>query len=90
MKPNFTEETKRAMYAASSGYCQCSKECVEPISEFHHVFPNTKVNNKKYPLFLQSPFNCCPIFRDHHVSNRPTISENLVIVYEEYLRGISE
>ena len=85
----FSNEVRESMLGAFNGYCQCSESCVMKATEFHHILPNTKMNQKLYPLFLQSPFNCCPINRDCHSSKpKVKIRENLVIVYEEYLNKL--
>jgi len=85
MKPNFTNEVKTLMLNASNGYCQCNPACLKKVSDFHHKLSNTKVNQKKFPLFLQSPFNCCPISRNCHINRAPKIRESLAMSYEKWL-----
>jgi len=87
----FSKDTRMGMFHATNGYCQCSITCAEKITQYHHMLPNTKVFNKLYPLFLHSPFNCCPINHDCH-ANKPKrkISESLAAVYERYLERISK
>lgn len=82
----FSALTKKLAFQASSGYCQCSPECNKTVTEFHHKFSNTKVNQQLYPLFLQSIFNCCPINSDCHMTKPlPRIQEYQVSVYEKWL-----
>lgn len=82
----FSKEIRESMFKSSNGYCQCSRLCAKRVTEFHHKFPNTEVNNNLYPLFMQSPFNCLPINTDCHMTKpKIKIEENLVIAYEEYL-----
>ena len=88
MKDTFSLKTRKAMFDASHGFCQCSTECMEKATDFHHRFPNTKVNRKKYPLFIQSPMNCQCLGRHCHQYARH-ISEDLVQVYEEYLNSLT-
>jgi len=84
---SFSEETRRSMLLASNGFCQCNPECVETVDEFDHIVPNTKPNNKLFPLFLHSPFNCCPINRGcHQNKGKKSITLSEAKVYEEYLR----
>lgn len=84
----FSDDIREMMYKASNGYCQCSKECVKPITEYHHMLANTQVNQKLFPLFLHSPFNCLPINNDCHMTKpKIKIKEGLAVVYEEYLKG---
>ena len=87
MKKTFNDKTRLAVLSSSHGFCQCSRDCTEKAVEFHHRFSNTKVNQKKYPLFLQSPMNCLPISRDCHINARH-LPESLVQVYEEYLMNL--
>ncbi len=87
----FSAQTRESMHEAYNGFCHCSFVCSKEVTEFHHMLANTKVNNKLYPLFLQSPFNCLPINNDCHLSKpKIKIGENLAKVYEEYLRELKE
>ena len=84
----FSKEVREAMYRSSGGRCQMPL-CTKQVTEFHHLLSNTKVNQKLYPMFLQSPFNCLPICNDCHMTKpKQRISENLVIVFEQYLNVI--
>lgn len=86
----FRENLRREMVDASSGYCQCCYECVEKVTEFHHVIPNTQVNQTLYPLFLQSPFNMLPINNNCHMT-KPLPQKpprRIIEMYEKYLKGL--
>lgn len=85
----FSPRTREMMLRVSNGKCQCSFECVKQVTEFHHKLPNTKVNQKLFPLFLQSPFNCLPINNDCHMSKpKIKVSESEATVFEEFLKDL--
>lgn len=87
MKTTFPLEVRELALKAAFGFCQCSEGCVEKATEFHHKLSNTKVNQRLYPLFLQSIFNCCPIAHGCHMTKPlPRISDAFAYVYEEYLK----
>ena len=89
MHKTFSDKTRTMMLVASNGYCQCSKNCTKLADQAHHKLSNTKVNQRLYPLFLQSPFNCAMLNHDCHISKPlPRIRECEVIVYEEYLQDL--
>jgi len=91
MKKTFSPEVRETIYKAQNGYCFCCKDCLEKITEFHHIKANTEVNKKNYPLFLQSPFNCLGIFQACHQSPRifnRKITDKEAQVYEDYLRRL--
>jgi hypothetical protein len=87
----FKEDLRAKITKSTGGFCQIEK-CVNEATELHHITPNTKVNQKKFPLYLQSPFNCFPICNDCHMTkplpNKPT--EAMVILFEEYLTLLSK
>jgi hypothetical protein len=39
------------------------------VTELHHRLHNTKVNKKKYPLFLNSMLNLMPVCNMYHLTN---------------------
>lgn len=85
----FSGKTRELALRLSWGKCQCSEECVLPVTEFHHKCANTKVNRKLFPLFLQSVFNCCPINHGCHMTKPlPRITSNEAGVFEEFLQSI--
>lgn len=90
MKKTFSDEIRKSMLNAAHGYCQCTQGCDRPAEQSHHIVPNTKVNRKLYPLFIQSPFNL--LFLNHvcHL-NKPLPekpNEDTLKVYEEYLKTL--
>lgn len=86
MPNTFSTSVREAALHASEGYCQCSPDCVERATEFHHKLANTIVNRKLYKLFLQSVFNCCPIAHGCHMTQPvPRIREKQAQAYESYL-----
>lgn len=53
---DFPKELKKKIAETHNGYCAKHK-CSKKVHSIHHKLPNTKANQQKYPLFLQSPFN---------------------------------
>jgi hypothetical protein len=85
----FSPRVREIMFQASSGFCQCSTACTKKITEFHHPLANTSINRQRYPLFIQSAFNCTPINNDcHMVKPKVKISERMAIAYEIYLQEL--
>lgn len=87
-KKTFSVEVKIRESEAHTGYCRI-KGCVKKIHSFHHRLPNTKSNQKKYPLFLQSQFNIAGLCDVHHINHSSTgidITEREAAAYEEYLK----
>ncbi len=85
----FSNDVRRMALSLSNGFCQCSEGCIKRVTEFHHRLSNTKVNQKLYPIFLHSLFNCCPINRDCHMTKPlPRISVHEAAIYEEFLREL--
>lgn len=61
---NFSEDVRREVLEDNYYICQyCGQE---RIVDFHHAMPNTKVNRKKYPKFIQSRRNCVGLCRKCH------------------------
>lgn len=66
MRPNFSDETKEEILENCNWLCvYCSKR---RVTDFHHCKKNSKVNQKKYPLFLQSKHNAASLCRECHES----------------------
>jgi 5-methylcytosine-specific restriction endonuclease McrA len=84
----FSKEVREAVVRSQHGYCDlcANKERLE----VHHRVPNTKTNNKLFPLFLHSIFNAialcygCHTYKKHEYN----ISLDKAREYEEYLRGL--
>lgn len=87
----FKAGVREAEAQAHSGYCRV-KNCVEKIHSFHHRLANTKPNQKRFPLFLQSQFNCAGVCEPHHVNNASVpglnVSEREAVAYELYLQNL--
>jgi sulfatase maturation enzyme AslB (radical SAM superfamily) len=83
----FSKEVKTAVRDGQHGYCAY---CTNKIDDFHHMVANTKTNQKLFPLFLQSIFNCKGLCRYCHEVNKSHyhISLDMAREYEEYLRGL--
>lgn len=79
---------KLNIFQAYNGYCQCSKNCLEKATDIHHIKANTKVNKKKFPLFINSPFNMLPLNNGCHLWNvlPKAPSDEVCQVYEDYLK----
>lgn len=65
MKKTFSQSTRLNVFEAWNGYC-CVQDCMNKATEAHHALPNTKLNNKLFPLFIHSAFNLKPVCRYHH------------------------
>ena len=81
------EDVRKMVYDAYNGCCAC-KECYNKAMEIHHVKSNSKSNNAKYPIFMQSPFNLVPICRPCHDSSaiyQFKITDRKAQMYEDWL-----
>jgi len=81
----FPEHVKLAVMDAQHGKC-AERDCYGKIVDFHHCKPNSKINNKLYPLFIPSIFNCkgcCRWHREHYA--QWNITDALCGTYEEWL-----
>ena len=86
----FSAKTRAMVFTASHGYCEYDG-CHNKATEFHHMLPNTKVNQKLYPNFLQSPMNCMAICNDCHMTKpKIKIYENKALAYEVFLNDINK
>ena len=84
----FSEKVKQAIKSAQNEFCKVPK-CHESIDDYHHCLENNKPNNKLFPLFLHSIFNCVGICRGHHQGPEKEqfkISVKFGYIYEKYLR----
>jgi len=84
----FDSQLREKMFEAY-GY-RCGVDSTKPCTQAHHIKPNTKVNNKKFPLFTQSPFNLMPINHEVHL-NEPLpkpLSDLVCQVYEDWLQEL--
>ena len=80
----FGQETRDEMRKAQHGKC---KLCEQSIVDFHHKLHNTKVNNKLFPNYIHSVFNCVGLCRDCHDHRKHEFKVGLTeaAVYEHAL-----
>lgn len=79
----------RAEMMEAHGY-RCSIDSRHPATQMHHIKPNTKVNQKLFPIYLQSPMNMFPICADCHLTKplpKPP-SDLQCHVIEKFLRKL--
>lgn len=92
-KPNFPDFVIRLMFLISHGFCM-SEGCVNKGVDLHHRLSNTKLNNKKFPLFLQSIFNCILLCRKCHTNysllKNVNITDQQAECYEKWLQNFKE
>lgn len=85
-----TDWVTKRIYESQNGYCGI-EGCYNKIDDFHHIKSNSKENNIKWPLFIQSPQNLIGLCRKHHNSEviyQFKISDKLADVYEDYLYSL--
>ena len=81
-------ELREMVFSLSHGYCMCSPDCTEKATDIHHLLPNTKVNKRLYPLFIESIFNKLPINNGCHLNKPiPTIKPHQAQIYEIWLNA---
>jgi len=86
----FSNEVREAVFNAYNGYCS-AKGCLNKAIEFHHRIKNSKANREKFKYFLQSPMNCAPTCRHHHIHKTVfEMPESVAVVIEEWLRKLKE
>ena len=92
-KPNFSPDTVRLLKASTNGYCAIPG-CIAEADDLHHRLPNTKLNNKRFPLFIQSIFNAIQLCRKHHEHYGEmkwlTITDRQAECYEVWLQKFKE
>jgi len=67
--------------------------CAEMATEIHHAGKhNTNANRKRWPLFVDSPFNKKPVCKTTHTlhPNFGAISDMQADIFEKYLRELKE
>ncbi len=87
MIPTFSDKVKEDVCYAQHGMC-LKVDCLNSIHSIHHKLPNTKHNRKKFPLFIQSPFNAAGLCGQDHDQNPHLfkITEKEAEVYEQWLK----
>lgn len=84
MRKSFSDLMRRTVGEAQNWTCF---RCLKPIASYHHRLENTEVNHKKFPIFLNSPFNCVGLCQECHdqKSHLFAISLRMAEVYETWL-----
>jgi len=81
-----SQETREQAFQLAHGYCMHDKKCSECADQLHHMLPNTEMNKKLFPFFIDSIFNLCPIYHDCHMT-KPlrTITPHQARQFERWL-----
>ena len=81
----FDPDYRSMMFTAYGGRCGVS---FKQATQAHHIKPNTKINMKRWPLYIQSPFNLMPINHDTHMTQPlpEAPSDRVCDVFEHYLQ----
>ena len=89
VKKTFSADVRALMLNATNGYCS-APGCASSGLEFHHRVPNTVTNNKLYPLFLHSVFNCAFVCRECHSNHNHVfnIGSSTAMAFELYLKEV--
>lgn len=80
------DNVRRSVIDAYNGYCL---GCTSKATSLHHRKSNSKANNKRWSLFINSPFNLIPLCDKCHGSEtiyKYSISDKVADMYEEYLQ----
>lgn len=85
----FSEKTKQQIVTAQNNYCAMIN-CTNKIHSIHHKLHDNKANEKKFPLFLNSPFNAIGLCFSCHKSNQHLfrVTTQMAQVYEDYLQAL--
>ena len=80
-RPGFPKRVRELIKEGQRGYCYL---CDRKIVDIHHRVPNTKTNEKVFPLFLQSIFNGVGLCRECHEKRTKDvrITHDMAKVYE--------
>lgn len=85
----FSIEIKQAVHDAQHGYCKV-KGCHCKIHSIHHMLHDTEYNRRRFPLFIDSPFNAVGLCEFHHTqkSHEWRITDEEAKMYEAYLQNL--
>jgi len=75
-----------------NGYCAIDG-CHNKATEIHHIKSNSKMNVKRWPLFINSPFNLKPICQPDHQSGKKEqwkITDAQANMYEAFLYALEK
>ena len=83
----FSEDVRRLAAFASNGYCWAI-DCTNKGQDYHHRVPNTIGNNKSFPYFIHSIFNCTFLCRNCHTNrlHQFDVAPAMAQAYEFYLK----
>lgn len=87
MKLGFPNEIRMTVGEAQNWTCANG---LNPIASYHHRLPNTVENKRRFPLLLNSPFNCVGLCQKCH-DNYPhlfRITIQRAEVYETWLEKL--
>lgn len=93
------QDIRDEMYEAYNFYCGvpgclCKYDGDDTVFEIHHRNENSKSNNKKFPLLMQSPFMLILICRSHHEDGKVLkllkYTEKQMIMMEKFLQGLKD
>lgn len=89
MIPYFSRETKEAALEAYNHHCVL---CDALATGCHHRLHNTKANRRRFPLFIQSIFNCAPLCFNCHEKRKHELNIPLKVAdaYEWAMRKLKE
>jgi hypothetical protein len=80
------QTTRELVFRLANNFCQCDKDCLKKATDVHHMLPNTIVNKKLFPLFIESIFNLKALNNDCHLTKKiPRITDREAKIYEEWL-----
>jgi 5-methylcytosine-specific restriction endonuclease McrA len=77
---------------ATTGYFCGMEGCSELAEHIHHIVPDTKINNKRWGLYIQSPMNLMAICSTCHLNKPlpPKPNQWKLDLYEEFLNELRE
>jgi len=82
-------DIKEELFEVCGWYCW-NEGCNNKADDLHHMLSQSKVNKRKFPLLIHSPFNLVPLCSPCHLNKPlPTMTERLAAVYEMYLEEIT-
>lgn len=84
----FRKEIRASVKSAYAGRC-ATDGCLHLSTEAHHIVPNTKINNERWPIYIQSPMNMIPLcYECHHNKPLPKKPNHMLLdIYENFLQS---
>ena len=69
-------DLKKVKIKCNNPLCEKQKECTERATDWHHKFPQTQQNRRRYGSLLDEAFNLCPLSNRCHLNKPiPTYTE---------------